>query len=536
MRSLPGPIYNIVLLLCRDMQNIFAGVMARLETYLAAELNRYSQDALAGYVNQLNQAVQPFPDPLPFHESQRTHAQAPSPMVSEAQQQESAAVQPCSDPLPFHTSQADYYQGPSPTSSEAQQHQIAAVQPPSVPSPPLGSPPPQLPSNTSPPFASAAVQPDAAKRNSNSEQGPGFCLPRLVLDATTMQPGLPEHTRKASESSCLPIAEQLPCPPGPSQDGCSSNKFAVGATPMAASCDVPTVHPCDDQGCIVGSLAAESRPTASHSVHQVAADPDMQGLPEQRKAAPMAAAQNPSSLNDGSGHAASQRWQSPHLVRLGLQVMPHDAVSMAIRSSVAPSRQQPSAKAMGGQCHSQASAFSHLLQPLEGALSTPAACARSETALLEVPKLREEQYCTNPDSMPFQVPTSAPLQPAEGSCFSTAAGHTIRPALGHLEVLDKAALAAAAQQATDSNHDMVGAVNSEPMKDHGLVAREPARELAEAAGAAVALEASERASAGPFPWPLYLIGTRDCFTHHLVPISEQVSLPCCSRPCKVQNY
>ena len=55
--------------------------------------------------------------------------------------------------------------------------------------------------------------------------------------------------------------------------------------------------------------------------------------------------------------------------------------------------------------------------------------------------------------------------------------------------------------------------------------RDPARELAEAAGAALAAEPSERAAAGPFPWPLYLIGTRDCFTNHLVPISEQVH-PC----------
>ncbi|KAK9846783.1 hypothetical protein WJX84_001250 [Apatococcus fuscideae] len=54
--------------------------------------------------------------------------------------------------------------------------------------------------------------------------------------------------------------------------------------------------------------------------------------------------------------------------------------------------------------------------------------------------------------------------------------------------------------------------------------RDPARELAEAAGAALAAEPSERAAAGPFPWPLYLIGTRDCFTNHLVPISEQVMM------------
>ncbi|KAK9833612.1 hypothetical protein WJX74_000510 [Apatococcus lobatus] len=57
--------------------------------------------------------------------------------------------------------------------------------------------------------------------------------------------------------------------------------------------------------------------------------------------------------------------------------------------------------------------------------------------------------------------------------------------------------------------------------------RDPARELAEAAGAAVAAEASERAAAGPFPWPLYLIGTRDCFTNHLIPITEQVLMNGC---------
>ena len=61
--------------------------------------------------------------------------------------------------------------------------------------------------------------------------------------------------------------------------------------------------------------------------------------------------------------------------------------------------------------------------------------------------------------------------------------------------------------------------------ENGKIIRDPARELATAAAAATAAESSERAAAGPLPWPLYLIGTRDCFTNHLVPITEQVWLP-----------
>ncbi len=61
-------------------------------------------------------------------------------------------------------------------------------------------------------------------------------------------------------------------------------------------------------------------------------------------------------------------------------------------------------------------------------------------------------------------------------------------------------------------------------KEAAVLLRDPARELATTAAAATAAESSERAAAGPFPWPLYLIGTRDCFTNHLVPLSEQVKL------------
>lgn len=45
--------------------------------------------------------------------------------------------------------------------------------------------------------------------------------------------------------------------------------------------------------------------------------------------------------------------------------------------------------------------------------------------------------------------------------------------------------------------------------------------LAQAAVATVA--ADKRALLPPFPWPLYLIGTRDSFTHELV--------TCCSKVC-----
>ena len=44
-----------------------------------------------------------------------------------------------------------------------------------------------------------------------------------------------------------------------------------------------------------------------------------------------------------------------------------------------------------------------------------------------------------------------------------------------------------------------------------------------AASAAAAATPAERARAGPFPWPYYFIGTRDSFTHELVPVQSQVN-------------
>ena len=44
-----------------------------------------------------------------------------------------------------------------------------------------------------------------------------------------------------------------------------------------------------------------------------------------------------------------------------------------------------------------------------------------------------------------------------------------------------------------------------------------------AVATAAAAMPAERARAGLFPWPYYFIGTRDSFTHELVPIQSQVS-------------
>ena len=52
-------------------------------------------------------------------------------------------------------------------------------------------------------------------------------------------------------------------------------------------------------------------------------------------------------------------------------------------------------------------------------------------------------------------------------------------------------------------------------------ARQPAGALALAAAASAAAGAL-RTAAGPFPWPTYFIGTRDSFTHRLVPRRSQV--------------
>lgn len=47
----------------------------------------------------------------------------------------------------------------------------------------------------------------------------------------------------------------------------------------------------------------------------------------------------------------------------------------------------------------------------------------------------------------------------------------------------------------------------------------------QAAAAAIAARPGERGGAGQFPWPYYFISTRDCFTHHLVPIARKVLQP-----------
>jgi hypothetical protein len=53
--------------------------------------------------------------------------------------------------------------------------------------------------------------------------------------------------------------------------------------------------------------------------------------------------------------------------------------------------------------------------------------------------------------------------------------------------------------------------------------RSPAAALAAAAAVRAGAEGL-RAAAGPFPWPTYFIGTRDSFTHRLVPLRSQVGV------------
>ena len=58
----------------------------------------------------------------------------------------------------------------------------------------------------------------------------------------------------------------------------------------------------------------------------------------------------------------------------------------------------------------------------------------------------------------------------------------------------------------------------------GLQASDAASQLVLAVAAASAASPGERAQAGQFPWPYYLIGTRDSFTNELVKVQTQVSL------------
>ncbi len=61
----------------------------------------------------------------------------------------------------------------------------------------------------------------------------------------------------------------------------------------------------------------------------------------------------------------------------------------------------------------------------------------------------------------------------------------------------------------------------------GLQASDAASQLVLAVAAATAASPGERAQAGQFPWPYYLIGTRDSFTNELVKVQTQVSLMDC---------
>lgn len=61
----------------------------------------------------------------------------------------------------------------------------------------------------------------------------------------------------------------------------------------------------------------------------------------------------------------------------------------------------------------------------------------------------------------------------------------------------------------------------------GLQASDAASQLVLAVAAATAASPGERAQAGQFPWPYYLIGTRDSFTNELVKLQTQVGCNDC---------
>ena len=121
-------------------------------------------------------------------------------------------------------------------------------------------------------------------------------------------------------------------------------------------------------------------------------------------------------------------------------------------------------------------------------------------------------------------PRSAQPQPAPDLQLTLQASTSERVVCSH-DAASSNVQAAAAVQPADA-----AAMHPAARTEHTIApARHPpigeAEAVALVASCALAATAAERSAAGPLPWPLYFIATRDCFTFELAALTKQVRTP-----------
>ena len=560
--------------------NAFASTMASLERYLAAELSRHSQEALAGYVQRLNAAVQPPSDALLSCSLQTDPAEPPANALPTAQQLQMNPVKPvadkpppCTTPSPRaqasepHTAEAQQiqkrsappalddmlpqsFQGPAQAAAgaftAAQQPQLGFMQPVPAASPhcswqdPLssaqGSPTPQQPqtesmqlvsgplhagsiccpcllSNASSAPSPAARQPATTDTISSPEDLAASC-PWNRSDAVAVQAHLQEQAMKPSAIPCFLSTVQPPCQHNTIQHPC--RPADVSSKPQSASDSTAVSHA--GQEFVVASQDRLS--SSGGAPEQTAAAPAVRS-DDGRCCATSRTLAQPSPCATAcltrSCGAGSRQLSPSQVIQVELQILPDSAVSLVLTSLTARHVQQSS-----GNCQT---AIDRLATERSCGISREWSCLKAIESCMAVPmpNFTEGRECATPKKQLPDVPEAGCITPAEAPSAITPTGQMKVPGLENAEGVQQTASADAAQQAMRGSPVTSATAGCDSWKAGLQGTREPARELAEAAGAAVAAEASERAWAGPFPWPLYLIGTRDCFTNHLVPVTEQAS-------------
>jgi hypothetical protein len=232
--------------------------------------------------------------------------------------------------------------------------------------------------------------------------------------------------------------------------------------------------------------------------------------------------------------ARRSSWAEPHGTPQAASTRQHDSTAAAVPlQPSSPSVQVPAAAAADAgvtkPCDPPASAAHRCSSSAEGTEPGLVSCAHPEDLAAEAFKAAQHQpqhqdeppAPQTPQKVAPMRPRSAQPQPATDSRLNPGAPNSERVVCSGDAASSNAQAAAAVQPTVAAAmQTMVGTEHTSAAARHPPIGE--AEAVALAASCAQAVSAAERSAAGPLPWPLYFIATRDCFSFELAARTKQV--------------
>ena len=347
----------------------------------------------------------------------------------------------------------------------------------------------------------------------------------VLHHGTPAFPAPPRKTNRLSESASTSTS--------PSVSPLWPSSLLEAAPSLALLTHSPAAAISDSASPMNGAAVMSQSPVAPIST------PLATPLSGQRLNLPAQQPHTPSSDNAAILATPQQQLLSSPLLQLqALKPVPPQLQTPALSPLQGPASQASPVMDLTQVCAPAAATASFLTTGTDHAFSTPDA---AKPTALTSPCLETLSPCLQPMAS-IAAPTSAGSYPA-AACLAqrVAPLQTSAPANMALLLQDAEQQQQAAQEVTDP-HAAVRTNDSSknfsptlrtmaesrvtPLLKQQLTQvdlTDAATRLVLAVATAAAATPAERARAGLFPWPYYFIGTRDSFTHELIPIQSQVS-------------